>query len=339
MHKPDTAFGRLQGLRRSAPKSEPETVLTANEDFGVTMKRDGIARFTWPATLAALLSGCGSSGLPVNTAALSVLSAPLSTAARSGRRDLLYATSGDSQMVIYTYPQLKERFDLVPAIAPVSECSDRKGDVFVATGDGLLEYQHGAVSPIATIGVVSQGCSIDPVTGDLAVVQYDVGILLFRFTRVGWHLPALRVPPFAATSCTYDDQGNLFVDGAAQSNSVLELAELPKGSKTFTSFSVSQRVHVAGFVQWDGAHLAVTDSRAKPTVIYRYSISGGSATLVGKAKLQGSSEVGETWIYKGRVIAAVFSYPSGIGIWKYPGGGSAISTIPVEPAGGVTISI
>ena len=301
------------------------------------MKRIEIRHLSWLAAIPALFSGCGNSTLPVNTSALSSLSALSLGLPRLARQALLYATSGDSQMLIYTYPRLKQRFDLSPGIEPGSECSDRYGDVFVATGDGLMEYQHGAVSPIATIGIESQGCSVDPVTGKLAVVS-GYGILIFRYTKVGWHLPAVRTPPFRAMSCAYDDQGNLFVDGLVQSSPTLQLAELPMGSKTFASFDVNQQVHAAGSVQWDGAHIAVTDSKATPTIIYRYSISGSSATLVGKTKLKGGAEVGETWIYKGHVIAAVFSHNQGVSIWKYPAGGPAISTIPLEPAGGVTIS-
>jgi hypothetical protein len=244
-----------------------------------------------------------------------------------------------SQMFIYTYPRLKRLFVLYPAVQPENECSDRRGDVFVATGDGLMEYQHAGVSPIATIGIESEGCSVDPVTGNLAVVQYGYGIRIFRPRKLGWHLPVTRTPPFQAMSCAYDDHGNLFADGSTGSTGYLELAEMPKGTKTFVSINVNQPVSAAGSVQWDGKHLAVTDSDASPPIIYRYSISGSAATLVGTTKLSGATEVGETWIFNGHVIAAVYSSNSGVGIWKYPGGGSPVNTISIDVAGGVTISI
>lgn len=299
------------------------------------MKPIAIACVTGLVAFSALLWGCATNNLPVNGPARATLG-PLPKAAVSPQRDLLYATAGDSQIFIYSYPRLKHVFTLQPATGTASECSDRAGNVFVATSDGLLEYRHGGVSPIATIGLESDACSVDPVSGDLAVVQYGYGIRIFRPTKNGWHLPATRTPAFQAASCGYDNRGNLFVDGASGN---LELAELPKGAKTFVSISVDQPVYAAGSVQWDGAHLAVTDSEANPTTIYRYSISGSAATLAGTTKLSGSTRAGETWIFKGRVMAAIFSSGHGVGVWKYPAGGPAITTIPIDAAGGVTISI
>jgi hypothetical protein len=209
---------------------------------------------------------------------------------------------------------------LYPGIQPESECSDQRGDVFVATGDGLLEYRHGGVSPIATIGIESEACSVDPVTGDLAVVQYGYGIRIFRPTKQGWHLPATRTPPFQPTSGAYDANGNLFVDGST--DGALELAELVKGAKNFTSIEVSQTVNAAGSIQWDGRHLAVTDAQANPPLIYRYSISGSAATLIGTTKLSGATRVAETWIFDSYVFGAVDYYNLGVDMWRYPGGGS-----------------
>jgi len=289
-------------------------------------------------TFPAMLGGCGTTA-PIGTPPLSSLGAPSSSATPSTRRDLLYATAGDSQMFIYTYPRLKRLFVLYPAVQPETECSDRRGDVFVATGDGLMEYRHAGVSPIATIGIESEGCSVDPVTGNLAVVQYGYGIRIFRPTKTGWHLPVTRTPPFQATSCAYDDHGNLFADGSTGSTGYLELAEMPKGTRTFASINVDQPVSAAGSVQWDGKHLAVTDSDASPPIIYRYSIGGSAAALAGTTKLSGATEVGETWIFNGHVVAAVYSSSRGVGIWKYPGGGSPVNTISLDVAGGVTISI
>jgi hypothetical protein len=239
-------------------------------------------------------------------------------------------------MFIYTFPRLKRLFVLYPGIQPESECSDQRGDVFVATGDGLLEYRHGGVSPIATIGIGSEACSVDPVTGDLAVAQYGYGVRIFRPTKQGWHLPATRTPPFQPTSCAYDANGNLFVDGSTGGD--LELAELVKGTKNFASIEVSQTINAAGTIQWDGRHLAVT-SQANPPLIYRYSISGSAATLIGTTKLSRATRVAETWIFDGYVFGAVDYYNLGVDMWKYPGGGSPVKTLSIDVAGGVTISI
>jgi hypothetical protein len=119
----------------------------------------------------------------------------------------------------------------------------------------------------------------------------------------------------------------------------LELAELPKGSKTFTSIEVNQPVKAAGSIQWDGRHVAVTDSAARPPIIYRYSISGSAATLAGRTKLSEATGVDETWIFGSHVFGAVDYNNLGVDMWKYPGGGSPVKTISLDVAGGVTVSI
>lgn len=315
---------RLQVLHACPPKSN-------------TMKRIGTLYLAGIGAFSGILGGCGSSAPPLNTSAWSSLSAVSSSATPKQRRPLLYATSGDSQMLIYTYPRLKQVFDLSPGLQPETECSDQRGDVFVSTLDGLIEYRHGGVSPVATIGIESEGCSVDPVTGDLAVTEYAYGVLIFRSTKLGWHVPAKRTPPFQPTSSAYDGHGNLFVDGSTSGD--LDLAELPKGTKTFTSIQVNRKIKAVGSIQWDGKHIAVTDTQASPPTIYRYSISGSAATLAGTTKLSGATRVAETWIFDGHVFGAVDYYNLGVGMWKYPGGGSPIKTIPIDPAGGVTVSI
>ena len=136
------------------------------------MKRTQILCLASLGAFSTILDGCGSSTTLPNTSAWFSLSAPSSSTGRSPRRPLLYATMGDSQMLVYLYPQLKQRFDLSPGVQPELECSDRQGDVFVFTLDGLMEYRHAGVSPIATIGIEGEACSVDPVTGNLAVADY-----------------------------------------------------------------------------------------------------------------------------------------------------------------------
>ena len=298
------------------------------------MKQIGTVCLAGLSAFSAILGGCGDSTTPLNTSQLFSPSADSSPAMAKAQRPLLYATAGDSQMLVYLYPHLKQRFDLSPGAQPERECSDRQGDVFVFTLDGLVEYHHGGVSPVTTIDVEGESCSVDPVTGDLAVTEeYESEILIFRDTKLGWHLPATRTVSFQPASCAYDDQGNLYVD--ATLGGKLALAELPKGMKTFTSIEVNQPFKLAGSVQWDGAYLAVTQS-ANPPAIYRYLINGTAATLAGKTSLKGANILAETWIFSRHVVAAA---DSGIYIWKYPQGGSFVKTIAIETAGGVTVSI
>ena len=53
------------------------------------------------------------------------------------------------------------------------DCTDANGNVFISNDDNVFEYAHGGTEPIATLdlpGSNAIGCSVDPTTGNLAVV-------------------------------------------------------------------------------------------------------------------------------------------------------------------------
>ena len=59
---------------------------------------------------------------------------------------------------------------------PDGICSDKKGDIWVANNlaADVVEYKHGGTSPKATLSdpnVYPVGCSVDPMTGNLAVTN------------------------------------------------------------------------------------------------------------------------------------------------------------------------
>jgi hypothetical protein len=138
-----------------------------------------------------------------------------------------------------------------------------------------MEYQHGAVSPIATIGIESQGCSVDPVTGKLAVVS-GYGILILRYSKVGWHLQAVRTPPFKGCRAPTMTK-EICSSTACKKQSYPAASRAAKGLENLRLVRCKSGSPRGGSVQWDGAHIAVTDSKAMPTSIYRYSISESSA--------------------------------------------------------------
>ena len=90
--------------------------------------------------------------------------------------------------------------------------------------------------------------------------------------------------------CGYDSNGNLFVDGVNDSSAFV-LAELPKGSGSFTNIDFTQKIEWPGGVQWDGKFIAVGDTDTG--TIYRTNAAG---TVKGSTQLSGSNYVNQFWI-------------------------------------------
>jgi hypothetical protein len=72
------------------------------------------------------------------------------------------------------------------------------------------------------------------------VVYRNKGKRGWGFAR-GYMLPSMN----SSTFCGYDNHGDLFVDGK-DSNGAFVLAELSKGSQTFTVIAVSQSIVAPG---------------------------------------------------------------------------------------------
>jgi hypothetical protein len=253
---------------------------------------------------------------------------PEAKAASSSGSDLLYL-AGLNHMWILSYPQGRVEASFDTEAEPRGMCSDSSGDVFVPTGGNeILEYAHGATQPTATLQEAtdnySWACSVDPLTGNLAVTnnteesESEGNVAIFP--------GAQGAPTYYQDSsiwtywfCGYDDQGNLFVDGDSA------FAELPKGGTSFVNLSLSKDIDDSGQIQWDGKHITVASSCAES--IWRLSISGSKATVLGNTELGGPHFDGQcgSWI-EGQTVAA----PRGgdhpkIEIWKYPRGGQSVT--------------
>jgi hypothetical protein len=272
-------------------------------------------------------------------------------------RNLLYAsTLGDKPVYVYTFPGGKMIGLLNGPIGPRGMCVDRSSDIFtpfIYIPGGVYEFAHGGGTPIAYLGFPydgENGCSVDPTTGDLAVVggsDFYPALVVYRYKgKRGWGF-AESYTIQAMKSCAfggYDNHGDLFVDGKDSSGAFV-LAELPKGSKTFITISVSQGIIAAGQVQWDGKHLAIGDTGVSPSVIYQFDVSGSTATNVGSTTLGGSTMVEQFWIQGRNVIAPDPKRSCGgsqtgcIAIYRYPAGGSAVKTIDLIGAFGATVSL
>jgi hypothetical protein len=278
----------------------------------------------------AMLAGCGGAQPPVGAPG----TMPPSTAL--AEQDLLYVAGGCGGTCVFAYPTGKRVGSL--SLSGLGLCSDKHGNIFMpsSTSSGqavVYEYAHGGTSPFATLsvpGLLAEGCSVDPTTGNLAVTYLckncDYGPVAI-FQNAQGSPTSYQATGVFLSYCGYDNKGNLFADGMSGSKFVLE--ELPKGGSSLTTVSVNQNIVSAGQVQWDGTYLAIEDL-VNP-VIYQFKVSGSTATRVGTTHLTGTgSSASSSWIYAGTVIVPFgqsTNPPKEVGFWKYPAGGAATKII------------
>jgi hypothetical protein len=260
---------------------------------------------------------------------------------------LLYVATGDNVFVL-SYPHGRLMGSL--NVSGYNLCSDEKGDIFVPTsGYVVLEYAHGGASPIATLhgGDIPLGCAIDPTTGNLAVTQEGSGageVAIFPNAKepAAWYRdPAI----FTYGLCGYDDRGNLFVDGSGSGNVI---AELSKGSGSFTNFPLTNGLDVFGGIQWDGRHIAFSNPTTDQVFGLRFGktkfkIVGATQVNGWQANYLGHWPYVQTWLQSGRFIAQSSGLAE-LGLWRYPAGGNAGRVLGPFESGtvniyGITISV
>ena len=292
----------------------------------------------------ATLTACAGGGVTPGENAIS----PSQNAQPAKKSDLLYVSDSSKLGVfVYTYPQGKLTQTLTGFGDPNGLCVDKKGDVFVTdqVDEDIVEYAHGGSSPIATLSDAEHkpaGCAVNPKNGDLAVTN------ITNDTTTGAHGPAsLAIFEPKSTKFSelymdtafssfryagYDPKGDLYINGYNKNGTKVELAELPYGSSTFTNLKLSQTLFGPGGIQWSGKYLAMSDQQ---TTIYQFSISGSDVTEHSSTPLKGSSSVYEFQIQGPKVAATSAGSASLVGVWKYPAGGSPITTITgfYEPLG------
>lgn len=296
---------------------------------------------------AALLAGCGGGALtsPNGPAAVGPLPQSrtslrhpdrgrswMDPSAKSG--DLLYVSDTETgDVYVFSYPKGTSKGTLTGLVDPAGECVDGSGNVFVTNtgGSNVVEYAHGGTTPIATLkdsGYFPIGCSVDPMTGNLAVTNFSTtgsaqgDVVIYKHAR-GRPTGHYTDPDTnEMLLCGYDDKGNLFVDGLTQ-GSAFSLVELRVGTTTLTPIALNQPIGSAGAVQWDGQHLAIGDQTSN--TIYRFDISGKQGKMVGSTALAGAVEVFQFWIQGGKVIGPDAG-AADVGVWKYPDGGTVTKT-------------
>ena len=254
-------------------------------------------------------------------------------AAEAKRENLLYVAAEFINTIdVYSYPKGKLVGQLTNIEAPNGECVDKNNNVWITefyVGD-IVEYAHGGTKPIATLSDpwgYTSGCSIDPTTGDLAVTSRwgassKSGVVAIYKGTQGEPTAYSTPHMFYYYYCSFDDKGNLFVNGISRGSAVV-FAELHGRNHNFTTLTLEQTIsHPAG-IQWDGKDLAVGDYYAPE--IYEFTIHRKTGIEVGSTPLNGAGGGTNQFFIDGTtVIVPVVSYPGTIGYWPYPSGGSAI---------------
>jgi hypothetical protein len=270
--------------------------------------------------------------------------------------DLLYLSdrgnnSGlGSDVLVYSYPKAKLVGTLIGFASPAGMCTDGNGNVWISNFDGgtIVEYVHGGTEPISTLKVPSifpQGCSIDPTSGNLAVVGYGPekpnvpGRILVYAGATG--TPQVYRVRFGETSfCGYDNKGNLFIDGFGYyEKPSFAFGEIPKGGATFKRISLRHSIGYPGPVQWDGKYVAVGADDSN--YINRYAIRGDRAVQVGGNIVLDGMYVNAAWIHGSKVIVTDRGNSiSQVLLYDYPAGGQPVRTIGnLDEQSGVTVSL
>jgi hypothetical protein len=315
------------------------------------MKSFAFGRFALSISAAlAFLAACGGSQLPSNTPAVIPQSnASGSHVVRGGSwmlpeakaGNLLYVASYDTGNVyVFSYPQLKQIGELASVNThALGECVDLVGDVFITTQSSsevgtIFEYAPGGSEPIAELSDpgTPQDCSVDTVTGNLAVAnvndpnnpsgQGDVAIY-----KNAQGSPTMYINPNMLTMyyCGYDTHGNLFVDGRNASEA-FAFSELPKQSDLFANISLNETMKSPGAVKWDGNYITIgsrQESPWGPLLVYRLQISGDTGAVVGTTKLasRNNRHEGVYWIQGSKIISTYNKNYTDVGYWLYPMGG------------------
>jgi hypothetical protein len=265
------------------------------------------------------------------TAARANLAAPprfamLAPDAVEGRKREYIINDYGTYAGIFDYPKSDAQIGTIENVGGQG-CSDvlygygRKTFWIVAGANQITEYKVRKTEPIKTLSVTvgsPSSCAMDR-SGDLAVGILSNGDVVI-FNDATGSGTVYSTPLGEEYFDGYDPSGNLFADGFGDSG--FELIELPEGSSTFEKITTSNTVEFPGSVQWDGKYLTVVDQ--EEAVMYRYTLSGTTATLKGRVSLTGSSDCAQTWIAK-RVVYCADAGAGDGSVFNYPAGGSPIA--------------
>lgn len=278
-------------------------------------------------TVCALLTAC--SGAISQVAPDQPAGGSSWVATKTTSQNLLYISDlGANSVDIYPYPSGSLIGKLTGFGSVAGLCSDKAGDVFVVDEAGPVQvFAHGGTSPIRklTASGAPNGCSVDPVTGNLALTQlsaYLYGALAIYPKAKGAPKEIQNSDANSTYYCGYDNEGNLFVDGNDHYGKFV-LWEMPKGKSTMNDLKFTKTVTDIGGVAWDGSYVAVGDKGAG--LIYR--TKRGTGVVAQTVTLKDGTDVEQFWIQGSTLVGPNAASPGDVFYYHYPGGGSPSKTL------------
>lgn len=262
------------------------------------------------------------------------------------RKELLYASDAANGTVdVYDYRNPNRLLGQLTGFQlPYGECSDRRGQVYVADFGALdvVEFDHGQSHPLRTIkdtGGYPIGCSVDPLSGNLAISNFADTAGVEVYPNASGQPESYEDTNFVEYwPPGYDNAGNLFVEGLDASGN-FRFAELPAGGSGFLDITLDFSAFYPGSVMYDGTYMALTDQEYGDypgTGIYRVNVEGERGIGVGAVEFVDNCSVGglpytkivQPWIQGGLVVGGDLDCTSRFGYWSYENGGYPLKAIP-----------
>ena len=257
-------------------------------------------------------------------------------ASAKGSSLLYISDSGTNAVRVYSYPKVKLTGTLTGFSNPQGECVDKAGNVWVTSTSAsqIVEYAHGATTPIATLNDPGQypvGCSVDAKTGNLAVSNIYAttgppGSVSIYKKAAG--SPTSYAPPGFADVyfLGYDSKGTLYLDGITSGSSFLFASF--KGKK-FTTITLGHAIGGPGAVQAVGKNVVVGDQTIAANAAYTFAISGSTGTLESTTPLTGANDIVQFYVQKKTIAGGDFNPNGGstVDLFAYPAGGSPTKTV------------
>jgi hypothetical protein len=264
--------------------------------------------------------------------------------------ELLYVSDlATDDVYVYDYASGEAVGKLTGLDQPGAQCVDLRGDVFIATAQGLVGYHHGGTRRFRIIRGVAKGCVMH-------TNRYSV-LFAGGLNRSGPDQDCTYYKKHKNISCWQNSSACYTMWAMGSDRAGPQVAEgEPSGGGAVSvcsnvgTLSFAQTIYSPGPVMWDGKYLALTDQEvgsSGQTVIYQASLSGNALTSQGATYLAdpcdaGSTDVAQPFIVgtkntlrnkqQGTVVVGGNAFcPGTFDYWKYPSGGDPIMTLPSAP--------
>jgi hypothetical protein len=227
---------------------------------------------------------------------------------------------GAADVSVFDYPKSDKQIGTIGG-APSGFCTSGKRTFWEVLAGEIEEFKVGG-GVIKVLKVPNAaGCAIDPSTGNLAALINSGQVVIYKMAR-GKGI-ASQTPLMEVLLCGYDNKSNLYCDGF-NSNNAFGFVELPHGTSTWVTLSLSNSIEFPGAVQWDGKYITINDQEAHE--ILGYTCRGTTCTLKRTVVLSGASDCDGTWLGNGYVVCPDAGNNDAV-MYKYPAGGSPIATL------------